>query len=69
MTSSGPPDTGMYEPEILRMIEPYLQSGRVTGLLGTDTIYAETLYNLLHTTMEQYPAIKNTVLFGTSSGG
>ena len=69
MTPSGASHPEMYEPEILKMIEPYLQSNHIADLLGTDTVYAGTLYSLLHSTMQKYPAISNTVLFGTSSGG
>ena len=69
MTPSGPSDKDMYLPEILDQIRPYLKDHRIAALLGTDTIYAETLHRLLHSTLEQYPAIRSTVLFGTSSGG
>ena len=69
MSPASEPDHSIYEPSILAQVEPYLKNGHIANMLGTDTIYADTLYKLLHTTLDKYPAIKNTVLFGTSSGG
>ena len=69
MTPSGDSHQEIYDPEILKMIAPYLESNRISSLLGTDTVYAKTLYELLHSVLKAYPAIKDTVLFGTSSGG
>ena len=69
MTPSGPSDLSIYEPEILAQVESYLKDSRIAALVGTDTVYADTLFALLDSTKAAYPAIKKTVLFGTSSGG
>lgn len=70
MTPAGPGDPGIYRQEVFQeVLKACPDPEWIQGLLGADSVYSGTLYRLLHETLDQYRAIKNVVLFGTSAGG
>lgn len=71
MTARNETDLSQYDEAVLKEIEPLLKDApkRRYELLGTDSIYSDILYEILHSVLNEYSNINKVVLFGTSAGG